>query len=194
MPKNQEFDVQFCAKIHIRNIWIFWFEWKHFWCENWKFNFFTVFPDFFIRLFVVLISLLSIVPQYRISCIFFRQSNALIVWTFSDSWTSVLPQIQNCCSSFWVILSLWLSLGSFGCHLWLIPKFRFHDFKTVWISRNRGEYTCTHVQKKPNVQQDWKCLSKNAITKSKIWKEKYYARCLKITANVSFGFFRQFLS
>ena len=119
--------------------------------------FFSVFPDFFIRLFVVLVSLLSIVPQYRISCIFFRQSNALIVWTFSDSWTSVLPQIQNCCSSFWVILSLWLSLGSFGCHLWLIPKFRLRDFKTAWISRNWGGYTCTHVQKKPNVQQDWKC-------------------------------------
>ena len=178
----------------IRNMWIFWFEWKYFWRENWIFNFFTVFPDFFIRLFVVLVSLLSIVPQYRISCIFFRQSNALIVWTFSDSWTSVLPQIQNCCSSFWVILSLWLSLGSFGCHLWLIPKFRLRDFKTAWISRNWGGYRCTHVQKKPNVQQDWKCLSKNAITKSKIWKEKYYARCLKITANVSFGFFRQFLS
>ena len=99
-------------------------------------------------------SLLSI-PQYRISCIFFRQSNALIVWTFSDSWTSLLPQIQSNSSSFWVILSLWLSLGSFGCHLWLISEFRprwrlGRDFKKAIYcldSRNWGGYVHTCAEK-----------------------------------------------
>ena len=127
---------------------------------------------FFTRLFVVLV-LYSPYLNIEFHAFFFRQSNALIVWTFSDSWTSLLPQIQSNSSSFWVILSLWLSLGSFGCHLWLISEFRprwrlGRDFKKAIYcldSRNWGGYVHTYAEKATTCATRLSCffISKTAI-------------------------------